>query len=289
LVIATPLVLFAGIVASEASSISQSMEPWLNKQLEQPREWDQMLEGIPFWDRIAPYREPITAKLEELTSAFGSYLVNSLSAATRGTADIVFKLFVVLFSMFYFLTHGREVLDHVMRYVPLEERDKTQLLDKFVSVSKATLMGTLVIGIVQGGLAGLAFAVVGIKGAAFWGTIMAVLSIIPGVGTALIWGPAVIYLFAVGRIVPAVGLLLWCALVVGTADDLLRPALVGKGTQMPEILVLLSTFGGIFMFGALGFVIGPVIAALFIAVWRIYGEVFGDLIRGPQTPEGEIP
>jgi predicted PurR-regulated permease PerM len=115
------------------------------------------------------------------------------------------------------------------------------------------------------------------------------LSIIPGVGTALIWGPAVIYLFAVGRIVPAVGLLLWCALVVGTADDLLRPALVGKGTQMPEILVLLSTFGGIFMFGALGFVIGPVIAALFIAVWRIYGEVFGDLIRGPQTPEGEIP
>ena len=287
LVIATPLVLLTGIVASEASSISQSVAPWVSEHLDEPTEVAGLLERIPFWDRLEPYREQITRKLGEFASVVSSYLVNSLSTATRGTVDFLFKLFIVLYSMFFFLVHGREVLDELMRYIPLAERDKTILLDKFVSVSKATLKGTLVIGIIQGGLAGLAFAAVGIEGAAFWGTIMAVLSIIPGIGTALVWVPAVIYLFAVSRIVPAIGLLLWCALVVGTVDNFLRPVLVGKDTQMPDILILLSTFGGIFMFGALGFVIGPVIAALFIAVWRIYGESFADLLSGPQPSEGE--
>jgi predicted PurR-regulated permease PerM len=161
------------------------------------------------------------------------------------------------------------------------------MLNKFLSVSKATLKGTLIIGIVQGGLAGIAFAVVGIEGAAFWGTIMAVLSIIPGIGITLVWLPAVGYLFAVGQIVPATGLFLWCAVVAGTADNFLRPVLVGKDTQMPDILVLLSTFGGIFMFGVVGFVIGPIIAALFIAIWRIYGEAFSDLLSAPKASEVE--
>jgi predicted PurR-regulated permease PerM len=194
----------------------------------------------------------------------------------------------MLFSMFFFLTHGKELLDHVLRYVPLPERDKALMLDKYVSVSRATLKGTLVIGIVQGGLAGLAFAVAGIDSAVFWGTIMAVLSIIPGVGTALVWVPAVIYLAAVGQIGPAIGLTLWCIVVVGTADNFLRPALVGKDTEMPDLMVLLSTLGGLVTFGPVGLIIGPVFAAIFIAVWNIYGEVFGDLLAGPQTagPEG---
>jgi predicted PurR-regulated permease PerM len=165
-----------------------------------------------------------------------------------------------------------------MVYVPLPEGDKELLLDKFVSVARATIKGTFVVGLVQGGLAGLAFAVVGIKGSAFWGTIMVVLSIIPGIGTALIWGPAVIYLFAVGKTASAVGLLVWCALVVGTVDNFLRPKLVGGDTKMPDLLILLSTFGGLSLFGAVGLVLGPIIAALFIAVWRIYGEEFAELL-----------
>ena len=151
-------------------------------------------------------------------------------------------------------------------------------MGKFVSVARATLKGTFVVGLVQGGLAGLGFAVTGIQGATFWGTIMVVLSVVPGIGTALIWAPAVVYLFAVGRPVAAVGLAIWCAVVVGTVDNFLRPKLVGADTKMPDLLILLSTFGGLSMFGAVGLVLGPIIAALFIAVWQIYGAAFGDIL-----------
>jgi predicted PurR-regulated permease PerM len=152
-------------------------------------------------------------------------------------------------------------------------------------VARATIKGTFVVGLVQGGLAGLGFAVAGIEGSAFWGTIMVVLSIIPGIGTALIWVPAVIYLFVVGKTASAIALAAWCALVVGTVDNFLRPKLVGGDTKMPDLLILLSTFGGLSMFGAVGLVLGPIIASLFIAVWQIYGEAFGELLA-PAAGDG---
>ena len=147
------------------------------------------------------------------------------------------------------------------------------------------------VGLVQGGLAGLAFAVVGIQGSAFWGTLMLVLSIIPGIGTALVWGPAVIYLFAVGKTASAVGLGVWCVLVVGTVDNFLRPKLVGADTKMPDLLILLSTFGGLSMFGAVGLVLGPIIAALFMTIWDIYGTTFADVLTHPEdeVPETDLP
>jgi predicted PurR-regulated permease PerM len=152
------------------------------------------------------------------------------------------------------------------------------MVGKFLSVSRATLKGTLIIGIVQGALGGVSFWVAGIEGAVFWATIMAVLSIIPGVGTGLIWVPAVIYLFAAGDTGTAIGLTIWNAAVVGSVDNVLRPWLVGKDTQMPDLLILLGTMGGIVLFGAAGIVIGPVIAALFVTVWEIYGEAFRDVL-----------
>ena len=119
----------------------------------------------------------------------------------------------------------------------------------------------------------------GISGAVFWGALMTILSIVPGIGTALVWIPAVVYLFSTGHTGPAIALALWCAVVVGTADNVLRPILVGKDTQMPDLMVMLSTFGGLALFGAIGFIIGPVIASLFLAVWKIYGRTFGDILE----------
>jgi len=287
LFIATPLAFFTVVVVSQASNVHQSMAPWVHEFLNESGGTDKFYESIPFWDRLEPYRELITKKLGEVTAVVSSFLANSLSAATRGTADFLFKLFVMLYSMFFFLIHGRKVLDEAMALLPLREQDKADLLDKFVSVSRATLRGTLVIGFVQGGLVGMAFYVAGIKGAAFWATITAVLSIIPGIGAPLVWVPAVVYLLAVGRVGPAIGLFVWCAFVVGMADNFLRPILVGKDTKMPDILVLLSTVGGIVLFGAVGLVIGPIVAALFIAVWRIYRETFGDLLSGTRTSDVE--
>lgn len=152
------------------------------------------------------------------------------------------------------------------------------MVDKFVSVSRATMKGTLVIGILQGALAGAAFWVLGLDAPAFWGAVMAVLSIIPGLGTALVWVPAVILLLVGGRIAAGVGLALWCGALVGTVDNFLRPYLVGRDTKMPDLLILLSTLGGIVLFGAVGIVIGPIVAALFVTVWDIYGTAFKDLL-----------
>ena len=287
LVVVTPLVLIADIVATEALQISETATPMVESFIEEANQPDASLDWIPFWDQLEPYREQITKKLGEIAGAVSAFIVNSLSSAAQGTMKFFFNIFIMLYSMFFFLMGGREILDQVMRLFPLEATDKELLLDKFVSVSGATIKGTLVIGIVQGGLAGLAFAVVGIKGAVFWGTVMAVLSIIPGIGTALVWVPAVGYLFATGQSVPAIGLLLWCAIVVGTADNVLRPLLVGKDTEMPDLMVMLSTFGGLALFGAIGLVIGPVIAALFLTMWRIYSDTFADVLSTPGvSPHG---
>jgi len=152
------------------------------------------------------------------------------------------------------------------------------MLNRFTSVTRATLKGTLIIGILQGGLAGAAFAVVGITGSVFWGAIMAVLSVIPGIGSALVWIPASIVLAASGHVVKALGLAAFCTAVVGSVDNLLRPVLVGKDTQMHELLIFFGTLGGIIMFGIVGFIIGPIIAALFVTVWQIYAEAFKDIL-----------
>jgi predicted PurR-regulated permease PerM len=296
-VVVLPLVAFMGIVATEAVSISQSVTPWVRDHLDEPVEISRLLERVPYaaqiQEQVKGYSAQIIEKLGELAGRVSSFLVNSLSAATKGTVGFLFQLFVMIYAMYFFLVGGRGALDKAMVYVPLPESDKELLLDKFVSVARATLKGTFVVGLVQGGLAGLAFAVVGIQGAAFWGTVMVVLSVIPGIGTALIWVPAVVYLFAVGKTASAIGLAVWCAVVVGTVDNFLRPKLVGADTKMPDLLILLSTFGGLSMFGAVGLVLGPIIAALFIAVWQIYGEAFGELLRteapAADGASGEIP
>ena len=122
------------------------------------------------------------------------------------------------------------------------------------------------------------FWVAGIDGAAFWGTIMAILSIVPGIGAALIWVPAVIYLIVTGQLLTGLLLFAWCAAVVGTIDNILRPILVGKDAKMPDLLILIGTLGGLFLFGPIGFIVGPIVCGLFLTVWDIYGATFKDVL-----------
>lgn len=278
LLIILPLIGLVGIITAEALQVSQDVRPWLERQMTQPDELDRLLESIPLVDQLAPYKDQIQAKAGELTAWVGTFMVNALAATGKGTAIFIFQLFIMLYAMFFFLLDGPRLLDKILYYIPLESKDEDRMVGKFLSVSRATLKGTLIIGIAQGALGGLSFWVAGIEGAVFWATIMAVLSIIPGVGTGLIWVPAVIYLFAAGDTGTAIGLTIWNAAVVGSVDNVLRPWLVGKDTQMPDLLILLGTMGGIVLFGVAGIVIGPVIAALFVTVWEIYGEAFKDVL-----------
>jgi predicted PurR-regulated permease PerM len=176
----------------------------------------------------------------------------------------------------------------MLYYLPLPPEDETRMVDRFMSVSRATIKGTIIIGAIQGALGGVAFAVVGINGAAVWGTVMALLSAIPGLGHALVWVPAVIYLAATGQWGAFIGLFIWCAGVVGSVDNFLRPWLVGKDTQLPDLIILVSTLGGLLLFGPLGFILGPIVAALFVTVWDLYGAAFEDLLPPVPDPPASI-
>lgn len=279
LVVILPLSGFLGIVAAQAVELSENVIPWVQEKIKDP---SSLHFGLPTWlpfqERLQPYTQQIASKLGEAAGSIGKFLFNSISAGTRGTATFFLNLFIMLYAMFFFLMQGESMGSGLLANLPLSKKDKERLVDKGISVARATIKGTLVIGIVQGFLAGTAFAVVGIKGAAFWATIMAVLSIIPAVGTALVWIPAVIYLLLTGQAAAGIGLLVWCAAVVGSVDNLLRPRLVGSDTEMPDLLILLSTLGGLSMFGAVGLVIGPVIAGIFLTVWDIYGKTFQELL-----------
>ena len=184
----------------------------------------------------------------------------------------------MLYTMFFFLLDGEKLIEKILYYLPLEKHAERRMLDRFTSVTLATLKGTAAIGILQGGLAGVAFSVVGIPSAVFWGVIMAVLSIIPGIGSAIVWGPAAIILGASGHPGKAIGLTAFCVVVVGSLDNLLRPILVGKDTQLHELMIFFGTLGGIIMFGVAGVIIGPIVAALFVTVWDIYWVTFKDIL-----------
>ncbi len=280
-VVILPLAGLMGIVTAQAIKVGQTVTPWVQEQIARPGEFHNLLSNLPFYDTLEPYSDIIWSKAGEFIGNISRFLISSLSSATMGAVNLMFMAFVMLYTMFFFLLDGDKLLYKILYYLPLQDQDEQRMLAKFTSVTRATLKGTAVIGILQGGLAGFAFWVVGIPSAVFWGTIMAVLSIIPGVGTALIWGPAAIILAAGGNFLKAGGLAVFCAIVVGSIDNLLRPILVGKDTQMHELMIFFGTLGGIIMFGVMGIIIGPIVAALFVTIWEIYGVSFKDIL--PQV------
>ena len=283
LVVLLPLTGLLGIITAQAVKVGQSVTPWVQEQIAEPGAFTEHLQKIPFYEEMLPYHDQIIRKAGELASRISAFLVNSLSAGAVGTVNFIFMFFIFLYSSYFFLIDGRVLIDRILYYLPLEEREEKRLLERFTSVTRATLKGTAVIGILQGGLAGLAFAVVGIEAAVFWGTVMTVLSIIPAVGSALVWLPAAIILAIGGSYFKAIGLALFCGFVVGGLDNVLRPRLVGKDTQMHDLMIFFGTLGGIAMFGVIGFVVGPIIAALFVTVWDLYGEAFHDFLPGPNS------
>jgi predicted PurR-regulated permease PerM len=282
LLVIGPLLGFLALVATQAIDLGREARTLVEQKLQSTPRLEDVLGDIPLLDRLKPHREQIMAKAGALAGEFGALAVSLATEAARQTVNFFFALFVTLYAMFFFLLDGRAILQKILYYLPLPPEDENRMLDRFVSVTRATIKGTLVVGALQGALAGIAFWVSGIEGAAFWGTVMAVLSVLPGIGAALVWVPAVLYLALAGQPVAAVGLAVWCAAVVGTIDNVLRPSLVGKDTKMSDLMILLSTLGGIVLFGFTGFVIGPIIAALFVTAWDLYGTAFADVLPQPD-------
>ena len=280
--IVVPLAIVLTLVASEALRLSDAIAPKIQAFVSHPQDIPSLLERLPFYEHIAPYRGQIATRAAEILSNVGRFVVSSISATTAGTAAAVLQFFILLYTLFFLLLDGPAMLRRMTSYLPLREAEKAVVLDKFVSVARATLRGTVVIAIVQGTLGGLSFWAVGIDGALFWGTMMVVLSVLPVVGGALVWVPAVVVLAGLGHWKAALGLLAFNALIVGSVDNLLRPRLVGRDTEMHDLMILFSTLGGIAAFGPMGFLIGPILAAVFIASWEIFGSAFGDVLPAAQ-------
>lgn len=225
--------------------------------------------------------ESIGIDIERLQSQLSSSAITvSQFVATRAlaigqdTIRIAVYFFLMLYLLYFFMRDGERILDGMVRTLPFGDERERHLLERFAQVSRATIKGTLVVGIVQGSIGGITFAVLGIGAPVLWGVIMAIFSIIPAIGPAIIWLPAAIMLIANGSIVSGIILILVGSVVIGLADNLLRPLLVGRDTRMPDYLILLTTLGGLTAFGISGFVIGPIIAAFFLSVWEMAKEEY---------------
>jgi len=205
----------------------------------------------------------------------GQVLAKHALGVGQNTFQFFLGLALMVYLAFFLLRDGHHLVELIVRALPLGDARERLLLAKFAEVTRATVKGNLLIAIIQGALGGLIFWVLGINGALLWGVVMAIVSLLPAVGAAIVWVPAAIYLAAIGQLVHAVVLTLFGVLVIGLADNLLRPVLVGRDTKLPDYIVLLSTLGGIAMFGVNGFVMGPLVAALFMAFWEIFIREFG--------------
>ena len=237
--------------------------------------FQQVVQALPAWavrllDRFGLTN--LSAVQERLSGALmqgSQFLATQAISIGQSTFDFVVSLFVMLYLLFFLLRDGDELTRRIRSAVPLRADHQRALAENFILVIRATVKGTLVVAIVQGALGGVLFWYLGIRGALLWAVVMAVFSLLPAVGTAMVWMPVAIYFLVTGAVGQGLLVIGYGVLVIGLVDNVLRPVLVGKDTKMPDYVVLVATLGGLSVFGVNGFVIGPIIAALFLAAWSI--------------------
>jgi len=268
-----PISLLALSIASELSNFYQSVQ---SGQININQIIDRFLQALP--KQAYVYMESVgladqavlRQKISQLAlKAFQFWATGALNFG-QITAGFLVSFGVMLYMLFFMFRDGVRIAGMVKRAIPLDSQTKQHLLQKLTTVVRATVKGNIVVAITQGVLGGLIFWLLGLPSALLWGTVMAFLSLLPAVGSALVWVPVAAYLLLTGAMLKGIVLIAFGALVIGTVDNLLRPILVGKDTRMPDYLVLVSTLGGISVFGLSGFVIGPLVAALFVASWDLF-------------------
>lgn len=284
-IVILPLFLLSASMAQEGAAIYQRIQ---SGELNFAAYFERVFASLPSWitdllnrfnlGDIGALQRRITAGLAQGSQA----IATRIFSIGQDTFDLVVSFFITLYLAFFLIRDGGALSRRIGRAVPLAAEHKQQLFTKFTTVIRATVKGNVVVAATQGALGGLAFAFLGISGAVFWAVLMAFLSLLPAVGAALVWLPVAIYFLATGSLWQGAALVAYGVLVIGLVDNVLRPVLVGKDTKMPDYVVMIATLGGMVIFGINGFVIGPVIAAMFIAVWDIYASDPGR--NDPRAP-----
>lgn len=215
---------------------------------------------------LATIQEKLSSVAAQASQVAAKYTLNFAS----NTLDFLVSLTIMLYLLFFLLRDGHSLAGRIRTAVPLSRKYKQRLFTHFTTVIRATVKGNVLVAMAQGALGGLIFWILHVQAPLLWAVVMAFLSLLPAVGAAIVWAPVAVYFLVTGAIWQGVVLILFCVFVIGLVDNFLRPILVGKDTKMPDYVVLLSTVGGMALFGLNGFVIGPVIAALFIAAWDLF-------------------
>ena len=293
LIVILPMAMLIASITEEASMMVAKLR---SGEIQLATFFQKFIEVLPEWARGILQRFGMT-DLGLLQQKILATLGNSSQVVTsrvlgigQVTLDFIVAFFVMLYVVFFLFRDGERLTRGIARSIPLHPKHTQRLMTQFATVVRATVKGNIVVALVQGALGGIAFLVLGVPGAVLWGAVMALLSLLPAVGAVLVWAPVAAYFFFSGELIKGIGLTLWGAVVIGLVDNVLRPILVGKDTRMPDYLVLVATLGGIVVFGLNGFVIGPVIAAVFLVSWdmlataREQQEALPDAAGQPPLP-----
>jgi predicted PurR-regulated permease PerM len=268
-----PLTLVATLLVKEAAAVYERIR---SGELDLGRYFQQVLDALPAWAAnllegfgltdLSDVQERLSAGLMRASQFLATQAIN----IGQNTFDFIVGLFVMVYLLFFLLRDGDDLSRRIKAALPLRPEYQRALLDKFTVVIRATVKGNIAVAVLQGALGGLIFWLLGIRAPLLWAVLMAILSLLPAVGAGLVWVPVAIYFLATGAVWQGILLIAYGVLVIGLVDNVVRPILVGQDTKMPDYVVLISTLGGIAVFGINGFVIGPVIAAMFIAAWDIF-------------------
>jgi len=286
-IVILPLVVIATSLVQDVAEVAQRVR---SGQLNFAGYVQQVVAALPQWlanllDRFGlSNMEAMLSKLSAVAAQASQAIGQQALSIGQNTLDFIVGFFVMLYLLFFLMRDGSDLSKTLRNALPLARPHTHYLLNKFTTVIRATIKGNVAVAAAQGLLGGVAFALLGVQGALLWGVVMAFLSLLPAVGAALIWAPVAIWFLATGAVFKGLALIFIGVFVVGLVDNVLRPILVGKDTQMPDYVVLISTLGGMAVFGINGFVIGPVIAALFMAVWSLFAESNEEDGNAPPFP-----
>jgi len=223
-------------------------------------------------DSIGLNTNQLIEQLNNIGVGATKFIVSLLMSTGQNLLQFFLSFFIMIYLLFFFLRDGENIIKSCIESFPMDDNQERFLIEKFSTVIKATVKGTILIAIAQGSIGGLILLFLDIEGAILWGAMMALFSILPGIGASIIWLPIALALIFNGALLKGLILIISGIFIIGLIDNLLRPYLVGKETNLPDYLILLSTLGGITIFGLSGFIIGPVVTALFIALWTTFNS-----------------
>jgi predicted PurR-regulated permease PerM len=279
LLIIIPATVISVLVGNEIISSYQSIASSGDSYLNQINPLLVKMQASSFFEVFG--LQPVLGKeaFAQYSGQIGKIILAFLQSAYLSAAHIIFMIFVMFFSLYYFFIDGKDIVKKMMYISPLRNSHENLLIEKFISISRATIKGNLVVAIIQGTIGAALFAAVGIDSAIIWGVAMMFLSLLPMMGTSLVWFPAGIIMLMMGNIWQGITILVLGFTIISTIDNVLSPELIGKDTQLHPLLLFFAILGGLPLFGFAGFIVGPVIVALFVSLWEIYGVEFKSQLK----------